>query len=216
MDLQKLYFDASGRETRFTYWIFGVLPAFGISIAIGIASAVVSPLLLLLLLAAPAPLYAITVKRLHDRDKSALWILLYWGAPIIPYIILAFTRVVLEDVFGDSVFLDLLAGGLGLGLSLVSWGVSLWALVDLGCLEGTPDENRYGPAPQTPELSFANVPSPQPTCPNCHWIIERMVAQCPHCNYHIFWRQMKTCPYCGVEIPSSATNCRYCNSNLGG
>ena len=211
MDLQKLYFDASGRETRFTYWMYGVLPAFGISIPTFIIAALIASaedIAVILLLFSPLAavlLYAITVKRLHDRDKSALWILLYWGAPIIPYILQVFSIVVESDFLGI----------LGLGLSLVGWGVSLWALVDLGCLEGTRGENRYGPALQTPELSSANVPSPHPTCPNCHRVIERTVAQCPHCNYHIS-RQMKTCPYCGAEILSSAVICRYCKSNLVG
>jgi uncharacterized membrane protein YhaH (DUF805 family) len=37
------------------------------------------------------------------------------------------------------------------GAGLVSFAISIWALVELGFLRGTPGPNQYGPDPLTPE-----------------------------------------------------------------
>lgn len=65
------------------------------------------------------------IKRLHDRDKSAWWMLVFYLLPAV----------------------------LG-GLADVSWifniagfAVSIWGLVELGFLRGTIGPNRYGPDP---------------------------------------------------------------------
>jgi uncharacterized membrane protein YhaH (DUF805 family) len=75
---------------------------------------------------------AVATKRLHDRDKSAWWLLLFYALP-----------AVLGNV-GDA------AGGIGGMLSLVGVAISIWAMVELGFLRGTPGPNRYGPDPLGP------------------------------------------------------------------
>lgn len=75
---------------------------------------------------------AVATKRLHDRDRSAWWLLLFYALP-----------AVLSNV-GDVV------GGIGGVLSLAGLAISIWAMVELGLLRGTPGPNRYGPDPLGP------------------------------------------------------------------
>jgi uncharacterized membrane protein YhaH (DUF805 family) len=72
---------------------------------------------------------AVAAKRLHDRDRSAWWLLAFYALPAV------------LDGAGNAM------GGFGLVLSLVSLAISVWAIVELGFLRGTPGPNTYGPEP---------------------------------------------------------------------
>jgi uncharacterized membrane protein YhaH (DUF805 family) len=74
---------------------------------------------------------AVGIKRLHDRDKSGWWILLFWLGP---------------SILGGSQTASPDLGG-GLILSLAATAIVIWAFVELGCLRGTPGLNQYGPDP---------------------------------------------------------------------
>jgi uncharacterized membrane protein YhaH (DUF805 family) len=74
---------------------------------------------------------AVGIKRLHDRDKSGWWILLFWLGPSI--------------LGGWPTTTPNLAGGFL--LSLAAGGIAIWGFVELGCLRGTPGPNQYGPDP---------------------------------------------------------------------
>jgi uncharacterized membrane protein YhaH (DUF805 family) len=74
---------------------------------------------------------AVGVKRLHDRNKSGWWILLFWLGPGI----LGGWQTATPDLGG------------GLILSLAAAAIAIWAFVELGCLRGTPGPNQYGPDP---------------------------------------------------------------------
>jgi len=73
---------------------------------------------------------AVGIKRLHDRDKSGWWILLFWLGP---------------SVLGSWPAATDIGGGFM--LSLAAAAIAIWAFVELGCLRGTPGPNRYGPDP---------------------------------------------------------------------
>jgi uncharacterized membrane protein YhaH (DUF805 family) len=80
------------------------------------------------------------MKRLHDRDRSGWWMLLFMGAPTV---------------------IDWIGGWLNAGDSLVFqvpvWAITIWACVELGLLRGTDGPNRYGPDPLAPrEADVAN------------------------------------------------------------
>jgi uncharacterized membrane protein YhaH (DUF805 family) len=77
---------------------------------------------------------AVTIKRLHDRDKSAWWYLIYGIAPLGFFIaaIYFWTTRVLE------------AASILFVLSFVGL---IWTIIELGVLRGTAGPNRYGPAP---------------------------------------------------------------------
>ena len=82
--------------------------------------------------------FAVGVKRLHDRDKSGWWILLFYLAPS-----------VLGSIANTSE--QPLAGFI---LGVGSFVISIWALVELGFLRGTVGPNRYGPDPlQRPDVA---------------------------------------------------------------
>jgi uncharacterized membrane protein YhaH (DUF805 family) len=72
---------------------------------------------------------ALGVKRLHDRNKSGWWLLLFWVLPGI-----------LQGV-GEQV------GTAGIVLSLAGLGISIWGLVEMGFLRGTVGPNQYGSDP---------------------------------------------------------------------
>ncbi len=73
---------------------------------------------------------ALSIKRLHDRDKSAWWVLLFYLAPSI-----------LEAIGRHT-------GSAGsILISLIGVGISIWGLVELGFLRGTAGQNSYGPDP---------------------------------------------------------------------
>lgn len=72
----------------------------------------------------------IAVRRLHDRDRSGSWLLVFYGLPA---------------------FLGYLAGTGETGwrsvLALASLAISIWGFVEMGCLRGTVGPNEYGPDP---------------------------------------------------------------------
>jgi len=65
------------------------------------------------------------IKRLHDRDKSGWWLLVFY---LLPTLLNG-----LADV--SAIF------------AFVSFAIWIWAFVELGCLRGTVGPNKYGPDP---------------------------------------------------------------------
>jgi uncharacterized membrane protein YhaH (DUF805 family) len=78
--------------------------------------------------------FAIGVKRLHDRDKSGWWIVVFY---ILPWILGGAANTV--DKQGNDT--------LTLILSLIGLLLMLWGIVVLGFLRGTRGPNRFGPDP---------------------------------------------------------------------
>src|SRR3954470_22945962 len=74
---------------------------------------------------------AVGIKRLHDRDKSGWWILLFWLGPSI----LGGWPRGASELVGGLIF------------SLAAAAIAIGAFVELGCLPGTAGPNQYGPDP---------------------------------------------------------------------
>jgi uncharacterized membrane protein YhaH (DUF805 family) len=143
MSMSQLLFSFQGRLNRKPYWMTAVVIialmivliviaiAFFVEREIGAGIAVVALIALLYI-----PLIwiglAVGAKRLHDRDKSAWWLLLFYAVPSIL-----------------SSAADRIEGG-GIILHLVSFAITIWAIVELGFLRGTIGPNRYGPDPLPP------------------------------------------------------------------
>ena len=70
--LFRKYFEFRGRASRAEYWWFLV---FGVSVNVAVAG--VRPLSYLVTALLVVPQTAVTVRRLHDTNRSGWWILLY-------------------------------------------------------------------------------------------------------------------------------------------
>ena len=89
MDRVLALFSFRGRASRLTYWriglattaVWAVLWIAVIFVAMGAGDAAIIPLLLVLPVMAVN--LAVCVRRLHDRDRSAWWLLVFWLAPLI-------------------------------------------------------------------------------------------------------------------------------------
>ncbi len=82
---------------------------------------------------------AVGIKRLHDRNKSGWWLLLFYLVPLL-------LNLVGIYVLGDE------RRRLNSGpRCCVSFAINIWALVELGCLRGTIGGNQYGGDPLAPQ-----------------------------------------------------------------
>jgi uncharacterized membrane protein YhaH (DUF805 family) len=82
------------------------------------------------------------LKRLHDRNKSGSWLLVFYG---IPFALQFVMPVLLGDGDSDTTSMTTTL------LQYVGFAISLWALVELGFLRGTIGGNHYGPDPVAPK-----------------------------------------------------------------
>jgi uncharacterized membrane protein YhaH (DUF805 family) len=98
---------------------------------------------------------AITTKRLHDRDKSAWWLLVFFVLPVVLNIP-SFLLVLDMLKHFDAILRTAQSGGPppqppSSPLATISNGaatiISLWAFVELYCLPGTKGDNRFGADP---------------------------------------------------------------------
>ena len=87
--------------------------------------------------------FAVVVKRLHDRNKSAWWLVVFYLIPIVlnGYRI---STVVNAIHRGEMMYACNPAATLAGGIAAL---ISLWAFVEIYCLSGTNGDNRYGPDP---------------------------------------------------------------------
>jgi len=133
MDWRALFFSFSGRINRAKYWLAAVILTAVFVVPGMIAFATMSTLVWILVavifVAVAISGIAVGSKRLHDRDKSAWWLALFYLGP-------AFLGAI-----GDA------AGGAGVIFHVISFGISIWAFIELGILRGTAGPNRFGPDP---------------------------------------------------------------------
>jgi uncharacterized membrane protein YhaH (DUF805 family) len=139
------YLSFNGRANRQPYWVRGLLLVvvgiiammltLGMSDIVPILGILAIPVMLVFMIA----VLANSARRLHDRNKSAWWLLLFIGLPTI------------LSIPGDIAKASGDQGGIMLGAlcALLGLPFSLWGFVELGCLRGTTGSNRYGDDPLT-------------------------------------------------------------------
>jgi uncharacterized membrane protein YhaH (DUF805 family) len=139
-----------GRTNRSRFWqmmvyFWGVLIWFGglsvaltsNPIAVGLLGLAMLPIVLFMVVA----LLANSVRRLHDRGKTAWWLLVFNVLPAV----FAFPSEVMrtEGAPAEAQAFFALVGLLGLPFSI-------WGFVEMGCLRGTTGPNKYGDDPLQP------------------------------------------------------------------
>ncbi|HEX4302620.1 MAG TPA: DUF805 domain-containing protein [Rhizomicrobium sp.] len=98
---------------------------------------------------------AVMTKRLHDRNKSGWWVLVFFVLPLVfsvPRFAEMFTIFSHLNDFvkaaanhaGQPPFTESPLAILGGGAAAI---INLWAFVELFCLRGTAGDNRFGPDP---------------------------------------------------------------------
>ena len=146
MNVGQLLFNFKGRINRGKYWL-AILIFVIISLVMGTIGYIADQAMAfqLLNLIVSIGLFiaglAVGIKRLHDRDKSGWWLLLFYILPSVLFIIGA---VIFFYGLGAEE-----AGGVigGTVVYLLGAAVLIWAIVELGCLRGTEGPNRFGPDP---------------------------------------------------------------------
>jgi uncharacterized membrane protein YhaH (DUF805 family) len=136
------YLSFNGRANRQRYWLtnlalfglilLGILAVGALSAMAKILSILVIPLILVLLFAG----FAVGARRLHDRNKSAWWLLLFQGVPLL------FSALQGMAELGGAG-----AEAAGAAFALLSLPISIWAFVEMACLKGTTGPNRFGDDP---------------------------------------------------------------------
>ncbi|MEH2474052.1 uncharacterized membrane protein YhaH (DUF805 family) [Nitrobacteraceae bacterium AZCC 2161] len=147
MDWSTLLFSFKGRINRGKYWLailiyMLVWVAFvaaalmwlgGLNtenlFSIAGAGLLIWLALIVLIVAGTWSGFATGIKRLHDRDKSGWWILVFWLGPS------ALSGIASSRADSSFVF------------HIAAFAVTIWGFVELGCLRGTPGPNEFGPDP---------------------------------------------------------------------
>jgi uncharacterized membrane protein YhaH (DUF805 family) len=160
------YAEFSGRSRRMEFWmwvLFQFMIGFGVvliavvlggsafmsgdpraAVAAGGAILILYILNLILQLAFFIPNLAVTVRRLHDTDRSGWWVMLFWG----PYLLI----VALTMVAGAAPNREpSQALGIAVMVGSLAWLVACVTLLVFMFLEGTIGRNRFGPDPKRPE-----------------------------------------------------------------
>ncbi|MDR3527367.1 MAG: DUF805 domain-containing protein [Rhizomicrobium sp.] len=88
--------------------------------------------------------FAVFVKRLHDRNKSASWLLVFVALPWVLDIVVLATGSV--GGLPQGLFVGPVGIVRGVAYVLVCL-IGLWAFIELYFLRGTRGENRFGPDP---------------------------------------------------------------------
>ena len=135
MPLTQLLFSFRGRINRLPFWLASIAVALVLIVLVilsfGLGGPTEGTALVIFVLYLPVAYVglALGTKRLHDRDKSGWWLLLFYVLP------------------GILQWLADMAGGAGIILQVIALVLNIWALIELGFLRGTPWPNRFGPDP---------------------------------------------------------------------
>jgi uncharacterized membrane protein YhaH (DUF805 family) len=149
-------FSTSGRLNRSKYWLFALgysvvylvvlltvavtmLPAIRTGSSIGTAATL---LFLLFYLVSLIPYVTVSVRRLHDREKSGTWVIAFLVVPTV-----ANTLIRRNDEIAVAEII----------VALLAVALSIWGFVELGCLKGTTGPNEFGPDPLEKPTATAAV-----------------------------------------------------------
>lgn len=142
-------FDFRGRSSRAEYWQF-----LGFAAAGGLATITTDMMIsrngipmffAILVTVLTVPAYTVTIRRLHDRNRSGWWIAAIWGLNFFGAFLMGFYNQVQFTVMGP------IARVLWYGVSFVQVGAAIFLIYQLA-LAGDEGVNRFGPPPSDEPL----------------------------------------------------------------
>jgi uncharacterized membrane protein YhaH (DUF805 family) len=140
MQLLNLFISFQGRIGRAQFWLANFV--FAAVFLVGwlidhFAQSYYVALAITLLVYLPCAVSAVAVgiKRLQDRNRNRLWLLVFYLVPVLTF--------ALAGLFEGGMIQSV--------LSSVGLVVSIWALIELGALRGSIGANPYGPDPVAPK-----------------------------------------------------------------
>ena len=146
MDRWSFYFSIRGRINRAKYWL--ALLIFSIvDMILGLLGSVLDNIVAfqvfsaLVNLAVFAATIAVSIKRLHDRDRSAWWLLLFFLGPVL--FAIAGGAIMWAGAGSATDWAFLLPRLCLLG----AFALGIWGLVEMGFRRGSAGYNRFGPDP---------------------------------------------------------------------
>jgi uncharacterized membrane protein YhaH (DUF805 family) len=158
MNWGHLFFNFDGRVNRARFWIAALIFAaiYAVMIILDyvtdhsfVFQALNGMLGIVMLIAC----IAVGIKRLHDRNKSGWYLLLFYFAPVVLAALSVLIGAFMEDY-------SIIANVLALG----ALAIGVWAFVEMGCLRGTIGANQYGPDPVAPAtIPPVRLPTDLPT-----------------------------------------------------
>ena len=136
------YLSFRGRANRKQYWLT-LLAIFGLLFASAIVATVAGVVPFLGLIGVPfwvafgIASFANGSRRLHDRNKSAWWLLLFYVLPTLLGLPFQLAQIGPPDDFQMAAAV----------LATLGLPFSIWGLVELGFLKGVAGPNRFGEDP---------------------------------------------------------------------
>jgi uncharacterized membrane protein YhaH (DUF805 family) len=132
-NLFQFLFGASGRINRAKYWrsvLFFSLTGLMTAVILLTAASIAAPFFIAMVVLVFIPWllwgFSVTTERLHDRDKSACWLVVFYLAP---------------GVLGQFAKAAWFAGSAGAVLhyilALAGFAITTWGFVEIGCRRGT-------------------------------------------------------------------------------
>jgi uncharacterized membrane protein YhaH (DUF805 family) len=152
-DLFFLFFSFEGRINRQPFWL-GNLALWGMQIGAALVAGIIPFLTFITVIAlivATIGGLALSVKRLHDRNRSGWWVLL----PYTPVMLLVLTLIAgfagVEEVKLPALLVTILSTAIVV--------IVIWFLIEVGFLKGTQGPNRFGLDPLSQTREAASVSS---------------------------------------------------------
>ena len=158
INAMRRYVEFSGRSSRSEFWFFVLFYIIIYIVAIvldafilGSGGQGVGILTGIVILAHLIPAIAVSVRRLHDIDRTGWWVLVFWLGPLVVFLIsmIAMGGSIFAMMSGGE---DAAAAGIaGMGLTLMIVGlidlVIFIVAIVFYVTPGTPGPNTYGPPP---------------------------------------------------------------------
>jgi uncharacterized membrane protein YhaH (DUF805 family) len=150
-NLAAMFFSFRGRLNRAKYWlallVYFVVLYLGNFLEYDLGFQLINFLMFLMVMVSGV---SVGIRRLHDRNKSAWWLLLLYLLPSALFVHAVMAAASSGEMTIATIRQGVISGsGVALLLGLSAVAIWLWALIELGGRRGTPGPNRFGPDPLT-------------------------------------------------------------------